>query len=262
MSWTAPRDWVAGEIVTASIMNTHVRDQLRYLKGLDGVVTTESGLIVDNTGGDEYIKLPLLSTAECATVLAAEGKLAHDEQTHRIKLYMGTDLVSLVSTADVSSTPTDGATTVPISSDYIYDHLNIMTAAGNILYATAPGVWDNLPMGTAGQFLRTNVATTAPEWATGVSSTIASSYVGNDAASRNITTGFMAEFVLINLTGSKQWFATRSPNVTTLVHKTTSPYHVEDATNCYVDATNGFVVSINGENSNATGVTYRYWAVG
>lgn len=26
MSWTAPRTWVAGEVVTAAIMNTHVRD--------------------------------------------------------------------------------------------------------------------------------------------------------------------------------------------------------------------------------------------
>ena len=28
MAWTQPRTWVAGELVTAAIMNTHVRDQL------------------------------------------------------------------------------------------------------------------------------------------------------------------------------------------------------------------------------------------
>ena len=28
MSWTAPRTWVTGEIVTASLMNTHVRDNM------------------------------------------------------------------------------------------------------------------------------------------------------------------------------------------------------------------------------------------
>ena len=39
MAWSLPRDWVAGEIVTASIMNTHIRDNERYLKGLDGAVT-------------------------------------------------------------------------------------------------------------------------------------------------------------------------------------------------------------------------------
>lgn len=31
MAWTAPRTWVAGELVTASIMNTHVRDNFEAL---------------------------------------------------------------------------------------------------------------------------------------------------------------------------------------------------------------------------------------
>lgn len=29
MAWTAPRTWATGEIVTASILNTHVRDNLK-----------------------------------------------------------------------------------------------------------------------------------------------------------------------------------------------------------------------------------------
>jgi len=32
MAWTAPRTWVTSEIVTAALMNTHVRDNLSYLK--------------------------------------------------------------------------------------------------------------------------------------------------------------------------------------------------------------------------------------
>lgn len=32
MAWTTPRTWVALEVVTASIMNTHVRDNLNVLK--------------------------------------------------------------------------------------------------------------------------------------------------------------------------------------------------------------------------------------
>lgn len=31
MAWTAPRTWVTGELVTASIMNTHVRDNLNVV---------------------------------------------------------------------------------------------------------------------------------------------------------------------------------------------------------------------------------------
>ncbi len=31
MAWTTPRTWVVGELVTASLMNAHVRDNLNYL---------------------------------------------------------------------------------------------------------------------------------------------------------------------------------------------------------------------------------------
>ncbi len=31
MAWTTPRTWVVGEVVTAALMNTHVRDNLSYL---------------------------------------------------------------------------------------------------------------------------------------------------------------------------------------------------------------------------------------
>ena len=42
MAWTAPRTWVTGELVTAAMMNTHVRDNLDYLK-------TEADLIPNCT---------------------------------------------------------------------------------------------------------------------------------------------------------------------------------------------------------------------
>lgn len=32
MAWTTPRTWVNGETIDASIMNTHIRDNLNYLK--------------------------------------------------------------------------------------------------------------------------------------------------------------------------------------------------------------------------------------
>lgn len=31
MAWTTPRTWATGELVTATIMNTHIRDNLNYL---------------------------------------------------------------------------------------------------------------------------------------------------------------------------------------------------------------------------------------
>jgi hypothetical protein len=34
MAWTTPRTWVAGEVVTASLLNTHVRDNLNAVSGI------------------------------------------------------------------------------------------------------------------------------------------------------------------------------------------------------------------------------------
>ena len=33
MAWTTPRTWIAGEVVTAALLNAQVRDNLTYLKG-------------------------------------------------------------------------------------------------------------------------------------------------------------------------------------------------------------------------------------
>lgn len=57
MAWTAPRTWVAAETVTASLMNTHIRDnELALLGGLVGTGFTE---------------LDLLGTASAPAVAAA-----------------------------------------------------------------------------------------------------------------------------------------------------------------------------------------------
>jgi hypothetical protein len=171
MAWTSPRTYTAGEIITASILNTHVRDNFLYLKGVGQVPTIESGLTIDNTDGDERLLLPLLSTAECTTVLNAEGKVAHDEQTHRVKMYDGTAVRSVVTTADVDDTPANGADTDPVSSNWAYDFQQTLTTAGDLPYATGAGVWSRLGIGTTNQLLRVNAGATAPEWGSSTTST-------------------------------------------------------------------------------------------
>lgn len=42
MAWTAPATWSVNEIVTASKMNTHVRDNLTYLKGGAGTIAFDA----------------------------------------------------------------------------------------------------------------------------------------------------------------------------------------------------------------------------
>ena len=192
MGWTDPRTWNVGEIVTKAIMDAAVKMNLRYLKGLDGVPTIESGLIIDNTDGDEYVKLPLLSTAECATVLNVAGEVAYDEATNRIKMY-GAALNSVVTTADVDDVPVDAATTDPISSNWAYDFQQKLTTAGDLTYATAAGVWDRLGIGTANQVLKTNAGATAPEWvalASLVSKIKSETRLGNAAAGDVEYTGY------------------------------------------------------------------------
>jgi hypothetical protein len=178
-AWTAPRDWTVGETVTEDMMDEQVKGNMRYLKGLDGLPTIESGLVIDNTDGDERLLLPLLSTAECTTVLNAEGEVAFDEQTHRAKYYNGTAIGSVVTTIDVDDVPVDSATTDPISSNWAYDHVaaadphpgylreSLLDAAGDIIYASANDTPARLPIGLANKFLRVNAGATAPEWANG-----------------------------------------------------------------------------------------------
>lgn len=40
MAWTTPRTWVDGEVVTATMLNANVKDNMDYLKanGTDGAV--------------------------------------------------------------------------------------------------------------------------------------------------------------------------------------------------------------------------------
>lgn len=54
MAWTSPRTWVAGETVTAALMNTHVRDNL--LETTPAKVTTQ-GDIVYATGANAIARL-------------------------------------------------------------------------------------------------------------------------------------------------------------------------------------------------------------
>lgn len=49
MGWTAPYDWVASEVPTADLFNTHIRDNLRYLKGLDGDITFSDDILFTST---------------------------------------------------------------------------------------------------------------------------------------------------------------------------------------------------------------------
>ena len=52
MAWTTPRTWTTSELVTASIMNTHVRDQFNYLYGgKESIYVPAAAMQPTNTSG-------------------------------------------------------------------------------------------------------------------------------------------------------------------------------------------------------------------
>uniref|UniRef100_A0A6M3LDA0 Tail protein n=1 Tax=viral metagenome TaxID=1070528 RepID=A0A6M3LDA0_9ZZZZ len=259
MAWAAPRTWVAGEIVTASIMNSAVRDNFLYIKGVGQVPTIQSGLTIDNSLGSERLLLPLLSTAECGTVLNAEGEVAFDETTHQMKEYDGTAVRVLISEADVDDTPVNGADTVPVSSNWAYDFQQELTTAGDVPFATAAGVWERLPIGVALQFLKTNAGATAPEWVTVTGISIASStYNGNNTNDRQIATGFKCSLVLIYDSGGGYAWITFSTSTT--IRLATGGPIIAYTADALLHATDGFLVDQSA--ANATGLTYTYVAIG
>ena len=163
MAWTAPRTYTAGEIITASILNSAVRDNLRYLKGLDGAVTLSDALILPD-GAGRYLHIPILTTAQRDALTATAGMLIYNSTTTQFNKYENgawrADLGFNSHHGDLSGLTDDDHTQ--------YQKESLLTTAGDIAYATGDSAWARLGIGAASQLLRTNAGATAPEWTTGV----------------------------------------------------------------------------------------------
>ncbi len=99
MAWTTPRTWVDQELVTAGLLNTHLRDNLNYLlapncqeiKLTNGDKSTTSTTPVDISG------LSITLTTNGGPVLVVFDGLFHDNGvlTHFVNLRVdGTDYAS------------------------------------------------------------------------------------------------------------------------------------------------------------------------
>jgi len=260
MAWTAPKDWAIGEIVTAATMTAQVKNNFRYLKGIDGVPTIQAGIIIDNTLGSEYLKLPPLTTAQSTVALATTtGRMIYDGQSYRIKFYDGTAIRSVISTADVHDTAVNGATFNPISSNNMYAYRNLVTATGDIRYATAPGVETRLALGTAGTVLVAGAA--APEWAAKQALITSGTYTGDNNADRAIPHGLgLIPKIVFIVTTSRNWrIATGIGQISRLSDETQLAVTAPDATNFYVGNAASYDLSANW----STGpVVYTWVAIG
>jgi hypothetical protein len=88
MAWTTPRTWSAGETVTATIMNTHIRDNLNILKTTiqnDGTILAESitkgmkslGASVADAANSGTGETSLMSTTILASGFDTNGMAAY-----------------------------------------------------------------------------------------------------------------------------------------------------------------------------------------
>lgn len=67
MAWTSPRDWTTGELVTASMMNTHVRDNLDVV----GASKLTSSTVETAVGASSTAENTLISYTVPAGVIGA-----------------------------------------------------------------------------------------------------------------------------------------------------------------------------------------------
>ena len=107
MAWTTPRTWVAGETVTDTIMNTHVRDNLAYL-GTGIIRLSVNTTAVGNVGAgeDDLITYTLpaatLGVDGMGVRITAFGQTANNANAKNLKMYFGSTALSTI-TLETSS---------------------------------------------------------------------------------------------------------------------------------------------------------------
>lgn len=83
MGWTTPYDSTTGEVITETIWDTYLTNNLRYLKGLDGAVTLSDGL---NLGANELT----INSLETVGVDGIVNKEQVEDHTHADAANCGT----------------------------------------------------------------------------------------------------------------------------------------------------------------------------
>jgi hypothetical protein len=97
MAWTDPRTWVTGEMVTAAMMNQHVRDNMRYLEVLAYVEFTANVSVT-------------ATTAATAVTVVSSGALTYEAAPIEIECYAPQVDTAAVAAASVRSTLWDAST--------------------------------------------------------------------------------------------------------------------------------------------------------
>ena len=262
MAWTTPRDWTVGEIVTEAMMDTHVKDNLRYLKGMDGVVTTQSGLIISNALGTEYLTIPSLTTTQRDALTPTAGMMVYNSTTTQFNKYENGAW-----RADLGyNSAHSGLSGLGSGDDHTQYRLNsLLTTQGDLPYATAASTWARLPKGTAIQLLRMNAGATAPEWWTLPTAVTGGNYSGTSVANRAIAHGLSITPKLVKIIDSTQANMQYSIiNGTAVIYYESSGSGFASKSVTAADGTNFYVGDSTdyGLSANLSGRTYQWVAMG
>lgn len=127
MAWTAPRTWVAGELVTATLLNVHLRDNLDALKAPPTLTyeinnpsnyTTTSATFTDV----DATNLALAITTTGGDVLCVfQGSLAHSTSTDSVRFDIAVDGTRKGSTNGlITLRPANAGTTFAVQFIVVY----------------------------------------------------------------------------------------------------------------------------------------------
>jgi hypothetical protein len=118
MAWTAPRTWVSGELVTAALMNSAVRDNMSILK-----------TAINNSGELEF--------TDAAELTIASGVITVTQNYHKVD-----------TESDASSDDLDTITVgTNVAAGFIL-HLRVESAARTVVIKNGTGGSDNLDIGS------------------------------------------------------------------------------------------------------------------
>jgi hypothetical protein len=183
MAWTTPRTWVSGELVTASLFNTHLRDNFTSLDGGRLAITSQAaGDVVYASSSTALARLGtsagdvLYSTGSAVARLAADnGKfLKSGTSAPAWDTVSFAGLSPLTTRGDVlyssSGTVTGARLAVGGSNTFLksdgtdvawasitFASLSPLSTRGDILYASSGAVnGTRLPIGAANTFLKSD----------------------------------------------------------------------------------------------------------
>jgi hypothetical protein len=172
MGWTAPRTWTTGEVVTAAILNAHVRDDL--LETGPAKVTTAGDLLVA-TGANALKRLAKGTARQVPQVNSGATDIEWADSPQSV-LTGGADLL-YASAANILARLAKGTARQILqmnaaanAPEWAASPQSVLPGEADLLYASAANTLARLAKGTALQALIMNAAATAPEWAASLQS--------------------------------------------------------------------------------------------